>query len=174
MCSAKAKITNHKCLILQDLRFRGVEDGPGQCVLLVLGPPAPPRRFVYKPFPQTHRPDGVQVKSSCDPSEPWMRDGRYVRPISARTLASGSTGSTNALERWVERPVRQALMISPNDSRVVRLTEGPDFSEQTSQVRLSGDPCAGRVSRRWALDATSFRRVLNTDGSHGAGVGRTR
>ena len=29
MCSAKAKITNHKCLILQDLRFRGVEDGQG-------------------------------------------------------------------------------------------------------------------------------------------------
>ena len=27
MCSAKAEITNHKCLIFQDLRFRSVEDG---------------------------------------------------------------------------------------------------------------------------------------------------
>ena len=27
VCSAKAKITNHKCFIFQDLRFRGVEDG---------------------------------------------------------------------------------------------------------------------------------------------------
>jgi len=28
VCSAKAKTTNHKCFILHDLRFRGVEDGP--------------------------------------------------------------------------------------------------------------------------------------------------
>ena len=29
VCSAKAKITNHKCFVFHALRFRGVEDGSG-------------------------------------------------------------------------------------------------------------------------------------------------